>query len=86
MCFDLFLRSITNFIIPKNKMTQEERERLFQGLFQGANLHNPQINIIIELSSKVMYKEIALAKEEKPQVTDIHIANAIRAINGRVSP
>ena len=67
-------------------MTQEERERLFQGLFQGANLHNPQINIIIELNSKLMYKEIALAKEEKPQVTDIHIANAIRAINGKGKP
>lgn len=58
-------------------MTQEEKAKLMQGLFQGANMQNAQINVIVESGAKVVYKEVTSPKEEKPQVTDQQIANAI---------
>ena len=58
-------------------MTQEEKAKLMQGLFQGANMQNAQINVIVESGAKVVYQEVTSPKEEKPQVTDIQIANAI---------
>ena len=66
-------------------MTEEEMKML-QGVFQGANLNNVQINMIVQSGAKVVYKEVTSAKEEKPQVTDLQIANAIRAINGKGKP
>ena len=57
-------------------MTQEEMKML-QGIFQGANLNNVQINMVVQSGAKVVYKEVTSAKDEKPQVTDIQIANAI---------
>ena len=66
-------------------MTEEEMKML-QGVFQGANLNNVQINMIVQSGAQVVYKEVTSAKEEKPQVTDLQIANAIRAINGKGKP
>ena len=45
-------------------MTEEEMKML-QGVFQGANLNNVQINMIVQSGAKVVYKEVASAKEEK---------------------
>ena len=67
-------------------MTEEEKAKLLQGLFQGANMQHAQVNVIVESGAKVVYKEVTSAKEEKPQVTDLQIANAIRAINGKGKP
>ena len=67
-------------------MTQEEKAKLLQGLFQGANMQHAQVNVIVESGAKVVYKEVTSAKEEKQQVTDLQIANAIRAINGKGKP
>lgn len=67
-------------------MTQEEQRILLQGLFQGASLKNVQINFIVESGTKVVYREGADEKPKAPQVTDTHIANAIRAINGKGKP
>lgn len=64
--------------------TDMDKESL-KGLFEGANLHDVQI-VIAQSGSKVVYKEAASSKEDKPQATDIHIANAIRAINGKGKP
>ena len=58
-------------------MTQEEKAKLMQGLFQGANMQNAQINVIVESGAKVVYQEVTSPKDEKPQVTDEQIANAI---------
>ena len=67
-------------------MTQEEKAKLMQGLFQGANMQNAQINVIVESGAKVVYKEVTSPKDVKPQVTDEQIAHAIRAINGKGKP
>lgn len=58
---------------------------LVLGLFNGANFQDVQI-VIAQSGSNVVYKKVAYAKEEKPQATDLHIANAIRAINGKGKP
>lgn len=65
-------------------MNETEKKSL-HGLFQGANLVNPQI-VIAESGAKVVYKEVVANKDEKPQVTDEQVANAIRAINGKNKP
>lgn len=57
-------------------MTQEEMNML-QGLFQGANLNNAQINVVVQSGAKVVYKEVVQAKSGTPQVSDAQIANAI---------
>ena len=49
-------------------------------------MNNVQINMVVQSGAKVVYKEVTSAKDEKPQVTDIQIANAIRAINGKGKP
>ena len=49
-------------------------------------MQHAQVNVIVESGAKVVYKEVTSAKEEKPQVTDLQIANAIRAINGKGKP
>ena len=67
-------------------MNQEDKLKLVQGMFSGADLSGAQINVFVESGSKVVYKEVTSSKEEKPQVTDIQIANAIRAINGKGKP
>mgnify|MGYP003296979784 FL=1 len=67
-------------------MNQEDKQRLVQGMFSGADLSCAQINVFVESGAKVVYKEITSNKEEKPKVTDEHIANAIRAINGKDKP
>lgn len=59
----------------KNNMDTMDKESL-RGIFEGAVLHEPQI-VIAQSGAKVVYKEMASAKEEKPQVTDMQIANAI---------
>ena len=59
-------------------MTQEEKAKLLQGLFQGANMQNAQVNVIVESGAKVVYQEMTSTKDEKPQVTDEQIANAIQ--------
>lgn len=73
-----------NSIIEKlfdNDNTKEDKEmsdqELLRGLFEGAVLHEPQI-VIAQSGSKVTYKEVTSAKEEKPQVTDEQIASAIQ--------
>ena len=70
--------------IMEESMNGKDNE-LLRGLFEGAVLHEPQI-VIAQSGSKVVYKEVTSSKEEKPQVTDIQIANAIRAINGKGKP
>ena len=59
----------------KNNMDAMDKESL-RGIFEGAVLHEPQI-VIAQSGAKVVYKEMASAKEEKLQVTDTQIANAI---------
>lgn len=59
----------------KNDMDTMDKESL-RGIFEGAVLHEPQI-VIAQSGAKVVYKEMASAKEEKLQVTDTQIANAI---------
>ena len=54
-----------------------EKAKLMQGLFQGANMQNAQINVIVESGAKVVYKEVTSPKDEKPQVTDEQMAHAI---------
>ena len=71
-------------IKEKEDMNEMDKDSL-RGLFEGAVLHGPQI-VIAQSGSKVVYKEVSSTKEEKPQVTDIQIANAIRAINGKGKP
>ena len=71
-------------IKEKEDMNEMDKDSL-RGLFEGAVLHGPQI-VIAQSGSKVVYKEVTSTKEEKPQVTDIQIANAIRAINGKGKP
>jgi len=39
-------------------MTQEEKKELLAGLFQGADLSNAQINVVVEKGAKVVYQEI----------------------------
>lgn len=63
----------------------EKIEKGMQGLFAGAVLNNPQI-VITGDDTKVVYKEVVANKDEKPQVTDEQVANAIRAINGKNKP
>ena len=41
-------------------------------------MQHAQVNVIVESGAKVVYKEVTSAKEEKPQVTDLQIANAIQ--------
>ena len=67
-------------------MIQEDKMKFLQGMFQGANMQNAQINVIVESGAKVVYKEVTSNKKENPQVTDEQIANAIRAINGKGKP
>lgn len=58
-------------------MTQEEKMKLLQGMFQGANMQNAQINVVVESGATVVYKQVAATKSEVPQVTDEQIVNAI---------
>ena len=67
-------------------MNQEDKQRLVQGMFSGADLSSAQINVFVEDGAKVVYKEIIQSKNEAPQVTNEQIANAIRAINGKDKP
>jgi len=67
-------------------MTQEDKMIFLQGMFQGANMQNAQINVVVESGAKVVYKEVTTSKNEIPQVTDELIANAIHAINGKGKP
>ena len=58
-------------------MTEEEI-KILQGLFQGANLNNAQINVVVQSGAKVVYKEVTSStKEDKPQVSDEQMINAI---------
>ena len=66
-------------------MNQEDKLKLVQGMFSGADLSGAQINVFVESGSKVVYKEVTSNKEEKTQATDEQIANAIRVINGDIS-
>lgn len=67
-------------------MNREEKLQLIQGMFNGADLSNAQINVIVESGAKVVYKEVSSAKNDNPQVTDEQIANALLAINGKEKP
>lgn len=67
-------------------MTQEEKMKMLQGMFQGANMQNAQINVVVESGATVVYKQVALTKSDIPQVTDEYITNAICAINGKGKP
>lgn len=67
-------------------MNQEDKQRLVQGMFSGADLSGAQINVFVESGAKVVYKEVTSNKEDNPQVTDEQIANAIRVINGKGKP
>lgn len=65
-------------------MNTIDKETL-RGLFEGSTLNDVQV-VIAQSGSKVVYKELASVTNEKPQVTDEHITNAIRAINGKGKP
>ena len=39
-------------------MNQEDKQRLVQGMFSGADLSGAQINVFVESGAKVVYKEI----------------------------
>lgn len=67
-------------------MTQEEKMKLLDGLFQGANMQNAQINVIVESGAKVVYKEMSSIKNDNLQVTNEQMANALLAINGKDKP
>lgn len=67
-------------------MTQEEKMKMLQGMFQGANMQNAQINVVVESGATVVYKQVTSTKGEIQQVTDEQIANAIRPINGEGKP
>ena len=75
--------SIIEKLLLDNDNTKEEKEmsevnkEMLRGIFEGAVLHEPQI-VIAQSGSKVVYKEVAPVKEEKPQVTDEQMANAIQ--------
>ena len=51
-------------------MTQEEKMKMLQGMFQGANMQNAQINVVVEAGAKVVYKEELTSKNNIPQVSD----------------
>ena len=65
-------------IIEKLIIKEEEKmdKDSLRGLFEGASLSGAQI-VIAQSGSKVVYKEVTPSKEEKPQVTDEQLANAI---------
>ena len=93
-CLWLFLCVLLNLLYAwnnllhhlKNILNMKETERTsLQGLFAGAVVNNSQI-VFAESGAKVVYKEEVKNKDEKPQVTDEQVANAIRAINGRNKP
>ena len=44
-------------------MNQEDKLKLVQGMFSGADLSGAQINVFVESGSKVVYKEVASSKE-----------------------
>lgn len=67
-------------------MTQNEKLEFLQGLFQGANLQNAQINVVVESGAKVVYKEVNSSKNDVPHVNNEQLTNAIRAINGKNKP
>jgi hypothetical protein len=78
--------SIMEKLLSDNdKMEADMDKESLKGLFEGASLQNVQI-VIAQSGSKVVYKEITSSNDEKPQVTDAQIANAIRAINGKGKP
>lgn len=58
-------------------MNLEEKQQLIQGMFSGADLSRAQINVFVQSGSKVVYKEAVATQEEKLQVTDEQVANAI---------
>lgn len=58
------------------EMNEMDKDSL-RGLFEGANLSDVQI-VIAQNGSKVVYKEVTSAKEEKPKVSDEQIALAIQ--------
>ena len=66
---------LDNLVEEDEEMNDMKAETL-RGLFEGANLNGAQI-VIAQSGSKVVYKEVTSVKEEKPQVTDQQIANAI---------
>jgi hypothetical protein len=78
--------SIMEKLLSDNdRMEADMDKESLKGLFEGASLQNVQI-VIAQSGSKVVYKEITSSNDEKPQVTDAQIANAIRAINGKGKP
>ena len=76
---------IEKLMFDNDKMENDMDTESLKGLFEGANLQDVQI-VIAQSGAKVVYKEVTSSKEEKPQVTDMQIANAIRAINGKDKP
>ncbi len=67
---------LDNYIKEDEDMNEMDKDSL-RGLFEGANLDGAQI-VIAQSGSKVVYKEVAPTKEEKTQVTDEQIADAIQ--------
>ena len=72
----------------ENTMEKEKdtiNKESLKGLFEGAVFNEAQI-VIAQSGSKVVYKEVKPCDDEKPQVSDEQIANAILAINGKDKP
>ena len=55
----------------------EDKMKFLQGLFQGANMQNAQINVVVEAGAKVVYKEELTLKNDIPQVSDERMAKIV---------
>ena len=55
----------------------EDKMKFLQGLFQGANMQNAQINVVVEAGAKVVYKEELTSKNDIPQVSDERMAKIV---------
>jgi hypothetical protein len=78
-----YIRDFNQIIKLLKTMEKEEKQKLLQGMFSGADLREVQVIGIAESGSKIVYKEVHASGSAKPELTDEQIARAIMTINGK---